>query len=86
MATHMVNTHQAKSQLSDLIRKAEQGHEVIVARNGKPAARIIAWEARSEPRTPGQWSGRIEYYTDDIVSSDVDVVDVFIESEDADLL
>jgi prevent-host-death family protein len=43
MPTRIVNTHEAKSRLSELIREAEQGHDVIVARNGHPVAKIIAW-------------------------------------------
>jgi len=36
-----VNVHQAKTQLSKLISAAESGEEVIIARNGKPAVRIV---------------------------------------------
>lgn len=38
MTTHVVNTHEAESRLSELIREAEEGAEVIVARNGRPVA------------------------------------------------
>ena len=79
MATHVVNTHEAKSRLSELIREAEEGTEVIVARNGRPVARIVAWEAPSAERQPGAWSGRLEY-GEDVVGSDADVVATFDES------
>ena len=46
MAPHVVNTHEAKSRLSELIREAEAGREVIVARNGQPVER--AAEASAE--------------------------------------
>jgi prevent-host-death family protein len=36
-----VNVHQAKTQLSKLIAAAESGEEVVIARNGKPAVRIV---------------------------------------------
>ena len=85
MPVHIVNTHQAKSQLSELIRKAEKGHEVIVARNGKPAARIVAWEDTHPTRTPGEWAGKVQY-SSDVVTSDPDVVDAFRTSADSDLL
>ena len=42
MSVHVVNTHEAKPRLSELIREAEDGIEVIVARNGQPVAKIIA--------------------------------------------
>ncbi len=40
MAT--VGMHQAKTHLSDLVRRAESGEEVVIARGGKPVARLVA--------------------------------------------
>jgi prevent-host-death family protein len=37
-----VNTHEAKSRLSELLAMVEQGEEVTICRNGKPVARLIA--------------------------------------------
>jgi prevent-host-death family protein len=34
--------HQAKTQLSELIRAAEQGEEVVLTRHGKPVVRLVA--------------------------------------------
>jgi prevent-host-death family protein len=36
-----VNVHHAKTHLSKLIQQAENGEEVIIARNGKPAVRLV---------------------------------------------
>ena len=36
------NVHQAKSQLSKLIERAEAGEEVVIARNGKPVVRLTS--------------------------------------------
>jgi len=85
MTTHVVNTHEAKSRLSELIREAEQGAEVIVARNGQPVAKIVAWEASSSKRSAGSWAGQVEY-SDDIVGSDPEVVEMFEQSPDVDSL
>jgi prevent-host-death family protein len=82
MPTHVVNTHEAKSRLSELIRAAEEGAEVIVARNGRPVARIVAWTAANSPRMPGSWSGQLAYGAD-LVDSDPDVVAMFDDSADA---
>ena len=82
MTRHVVNTHEAKSRLSELIREAEDGAEVIVARNGRPVAKIVAWKAASSERVPGSWSGRV-VYGEDIVDSDSDIVAIFDESSDA---
>lgn len=85
MTTHVVNTHEAKSRLSELIREAEEGAEVIVARNGRPVAKIVAWKAATSARVPGSWSGRVGY-GEDLVDSDSDIVAIFDESSDADAL
>ena len=37
----LVNMHQAKSQLSKLIAAAEAGDDVVIARNGKPAVKLV---------------------------------------------
>ncbi len=37
----LVNMHEAESQLSKLIVAAEAGDEVIIARRGKPAVRLV---------------------------------------------
>jgi len=39
-----VNMHEAKTRLSQLVEKAEQGEEVLIARGGKPVARLVALE------------------------------------------
>ena len=79
MTTHVVNTHDAKSRLSDLIRKAEAGDDVILARNGTPVAKIIPWPPAQPARRPGAWSGRVEY-RGDIVGPDEAVNALFDES------
>jgi prevent-host-death family protein len=39
-----VNVHQAKTQLSDLLRRVAAGEEVIIARAGTPVARLVPIE------------------------------------------
>ena len=80
MATEVVNTHEAKSRLSELIRAAEGGTDVIVARNGRPVARIVPWRSERPVREAGRLRGRLRYADDDIVGSDPDVVALFDES------
>lgn len=57
-----VNVHEAKSNLSRLIEAAERGEEVVIARAGEPAVRLVrVGSARSGPRrVPGAWKGRLE--------------------------
>ena len=82
MVSRIVNTHEAKSRLSELIREAEQGHDVIVARNGQPVAKIIPWPPARPERSAGTWQGRVEYHADE-VGSDADVVELFDRSASA---
>ena len=79
MTTLVVNTHEAKSRLSELIREAEAGSDVLVARNGRPVAKIIAWPPPRGRRVLGTWTGRVRIL-DDIVGSDEDVNALFERS------
>ena len=36
-----VNIHEAKTHLSRLLVRVEAGEEVVIARNGKPVARLV---------------------------------------------
>jgi prevent-host-death family protein len=56
VAAVLVNIYQAKSQLSALLEKAQAGEEVVIARAGKPVARlipIVSAESRSGVRYGG---------------------------------
>ncbi len=48
-----VNVHEAKTQLSRLIAAAEKGEEVVIARDGRPAVRLVPCARQESPRTPG---------------------------------
>lgn len=47
----MVNVHDAKTRLSELLKRVENGEEFVIARAGKPVARLSATEP-AEPRLP----------------------------------
>ena len=36
-----VNIHQAKTGLSKLVERVESGEEIVIARGGKPAAKLV---------------------------------------------
>jgi prevent-host-death family protein len=59
-----VNVHEAKTNLSKLIKQAAAGEEVVVASAGRPVAKIVAYEAPFEPRTPGLLAGQIKIAPD----------------------
>jgi prevent-host-death family protein len=54
-----VNVHEAKTHLSRLLDRVSQGEEIIIAKAGKPTARLVPVEERPERRVPGSASGRI---------------------------
>ena len=58
------NIHEAESQLSDLIDRALNGEEVIIARAGKPTVRLTPILADESPRVGGQWRGRVRIAED----------------------
>jgi prevent-host-death family protein len=64
MPDPVVNIHEAKTHLSRLVERVEAGEEVVIARAGRPIARLIAFKPRTEPRRPGLWRGRVELAPD----------------------
>jgi prevent-host-death family protein len=55
----VVNLHAAKTHLSRLIEQAAAGEEIVIAKAGKPVARLVPFEPRHEPRQPGLMKGQI---------------------------
>lgn len=58
MGTEMMNVYEAKSQFSKLLDLAAHGTETIIAKSGKPVAKIVPWIPPVR-RTPGVFAGRI---------------------------
>jgi len=58
------NISEAKAQLSTLIDQVQKGQEVIIAKAGKPVARIVAYHGPSAPRRPGSMAGKIRIAPD----------------------
>ncbi len=59
-----VNIHQAKTHLSRLVELVEGGEEVVIARAGRPVARLVPYVRRTAPREPGQWRGLVKLAPD----------------------
>ena len=58
----IVNVHEAKTHLSRLLERVEQGEEIVIARNNQPIARLVAHGAPE--RRPGSLRGRIRIAED----------------------
>ena len=50
----VVNVHQAKTTLSALLARAQAGEDIVIARHGKPVARLPALPGQAR-RQPGSW-------------------------------
>jgi prevent-host-death family protein len=53
--------HEAKTNLSRLVNEAAAGEDVVIQRNGKPVARLVAVEQEKERRLAGHgaWEGKV---------------------------
>jgi len=59
MAESSVNVHEAKTHLSRLLVRVEAGEEVVIARAGRPVARLVPYRRLAEPRVLGIWKGKV---------------------------
>ena len=58
----VVTIHEAKTNLSKLIKLVEAGEQVVIARGNKPVAQIIPTKLNHvKPRKPGSWKGRVTF-------------------------
>ncbi len=55
----MINIHEAKTQLSKLIEEAEGGMEIVIARAGKPAVKLVPYKPVKPDRKPGSMKGKL---------------------------
>jgi prevent-host-death family protein len=53
------NISEAKAELSALVEAVLNGGEVIIAKAGKPVARLVPYNGATHPRTPGSMKGEI---------------------------
>ena len=66
-ARYTYNMHEAKTQLSRLVERAEAGEEIIIARDGKPRARLVPLPLKpGERRRPGRWKGLLGHIPDSV--------------------
>lgn len=74
-----VNVYEAKSQLSKLLEQVENGDEIIIARNGRPVARLVPLQRRTSPRVPGAWKGKV-WMADDFDETDEELIELWENS------
>jgi prevent-host-death family protein len=53
-----VSLYQAKTQLSQLVERAAKGEEIVIAKSGRPMARLMPLEDTRSLRVPGRGKGK----------------------------
>ena len=62
--TLQVNIHEAKTHFSKLLQRVMNGEEVVIAKAGRPVARLLPYHVQPEQRTPGNDAGKIAIAAD----------------------
>lgn len=55
----LYNMHDAKTHLSRLAERAANGEEIVIARAGRPLAKLVPLDAPRKPRRLGLWKGKV---------------------------
>ena len=55
----VINVHEAKTHLSRLLERVARGEEIVIAKAGKPVARLVPIDGKPGPRKPGAWKGKL---------------------------
>jgi prevent-host-death family protein len=53
-----VNLYEAKTHLSELVERAAAGEEIVIAKAGRPRARLMPIASKVRRRKPGGWRGK----------------------------
>ena len=75
----VVNIHKAKTELSRLVAAVEKGEEaeIIIARNGKPAARLVPLASKSAKRRIGFLKGKLKIPDDFDTLGQAEIAELF---------
>jgi len=72
-ARRQVNIHETKTNLSKLLARVEAGEEIVIARAGKPIAKIVRFPARPSRRKGGFWKGLFTV-PDDFIETSPEII------------
>jgi len=61
---HIVNIHKAKTQFSKLVESAMNGEDTIIAKSGKPVAKLVPISLEKPKRRLGVLKGKIDIADD----------------------
>jgi prevent-host-death family protein len=83
VAVRTVNIHEAKTQLSRLVEDASKGEEIVIAKAGKPMARLVPMRPARQPRKLGWLEGQFEVPDDFDAPLPDEVIEEFENGGDA---
>ncbi len=64
MSLRVLNLYEAKTSLSELVDRAAAGEEIIIAKAGRPLAKLVPLRRTPLPRRPGGWEGQVRVAED----------------------
>lgn len=59
-----MNVYEAKTHLSQLLDRVAAGEEIVIARAGRPIARLVPLAGWPSRRSPGGWRGKVRISDD----------------------
>lgn len=59
-----INVHEAKTRFSKLLKRVQLGEEIVIAKAGKPVARLVPHGGKTGVRQPGSAKGRLKVRAD----------------------
>ena len=78
----VVNMHEAKTQLSRLFERVAGGEEIVIARAGKPVAKLVPADDKPRQRLFGGWKGKFWLADEwDSEETNKEIEKLFYESE-----
>ena len=78
----IINIHQAKTQLSQLLLRVQHGEKIIIANRGKPVALLSQYQEDKQPKgLPGRLQGQFTV-PDNFNEPDEELISLFEGEED----
>ena len=73
----MMNVHAAKTNLSKLLARVANGEEIVIAKGGKPVARLIPYVSVAPARPLGAFAGKVWMSDEHALESPAWLLDAF---------
>lgn len=77
--TAQVTVHEAKTNLSKLLARVEQGEEIVIARGSTPVAKLTRIEQAQKPRKLGGYEGQV-WIADDFDKMSIEEFEMWKEA------